>query len=231
MLVAAVRTIVPPGTVTPPLLEVMLGPPGATPAVVGPAAVRAAAFGPGLPAPAPAAAPAPAPAESAGAGAADSVRAGIVKNDLDILKIKIEIICKKHGVFLQTPDDHINKKAGCPRCIISKGELEVIKWLDSNHISYTYQKKFDDCLSPKKWPLIFDFYLNDKNIIVEVDGEQHYRPCKIRNHIVSKDQFKWIKIKDQIKNNYCDSKGIFLLRIPYWKKNIFQVLKKTIPIQ
>ena len=29
---------------------------------------------------------------------------------------KVEIICVDHGVFLQTPDNHINKRSGCPSC-------------------------------------------------------------------------------------------------------------------
>jgi hypothetical protein len=31
-------------------------------------------------------------------------------------KAKINIICPEHGVFEQTPDKHINRKQGCPKC-------------------------------------------------------------------------------------------------------------------
>ena len=31
-------------------------------------------------------------------------------------KTKIEIICKEHGSFLQTPNNHLSKKKGCPKC-------------------------------------------------------------------------------------------------------------------
>ncbi len=31
-------------------------------------------------------------------------------------KIPVKIICKKHGVFEQAPDKHINRKQGCPKC-------------------------------------------------------------------------------------------------------------------
>lgn len=31
-------------------------------------------------------------------------------------KTKVSILCKKHGVFEQTPDKHINQKCGCPVC-------------------------------------------------------------------------------------------------------------------
>jgi len=31
-------------------------------------------------------------------------------------KEKVKIICKNHGVFLQTPNAHISQKCGCPKC-------------------------------------------------------------------------------------------------------------------
>jgi hypothetical protein len=45
-------------------------------------------------------------------------------------KTKVCIICKKHGEFFQTPNNHISNKKGCPKCsrIVSKMET---KWLDS----------------------------------------------------------------------------------------------------
>lgn len=37
---------------------------------------------------------------------------------------KIKIICSEHGVFEQTPSNHLNHKSECPRCAYSiKGEL------------------------------------------------------------------------------------------------------------
>lgn len=37
-------------------------------------------------------------------------------------KYKVKIICKDHGVFSQTPDNHLHRNAGCPSCgQISKG--------------------------------------------------------------------------------------------------------------
>ena len=32
-------------------------------------------------------------------------------------RTKVEIICRKHGPFMQTPNHHINHKTGCPRCV------------------------------------------------------------------------------------------------------------------
>ena len=45
---------------------------------------------------------------------------------------KIEIVCKKHGSFMQSPNNHIREN-GCPLCCnsISRGEVE---WLNLNNV-------------------------------------------------------------------------------------------------
>jgi hypothetical protein len=32
------------------------------------------------------------------------------------MKIKVKILCKTHGVFEQTPNNHVHVKSGCPKC-------------------------------------------------------------------------------------------------------------------
>ncbi len=44
-------------------------------------------------------------------------------------KIKVEILCKQHGVFLQNPNNHISLKHGCPKC-------KVVKHSDRNTKSF-----------------------------------------------------------------------------------------------
>lgn len=39
-------------------------------------------------------------------------------------KVPVEIICKEHGSFLQTPDNHINLKHGCAFCGKNKGGVK-----------------------------------------------------------------------------------------------------------
>ena len=38
-------------------------------------------------------------------------------------KVKITIMCKKHGEFLQRPDAHLNNQ-GCPKCGIIKSSTK-----------------------------------------------------------------------------------------------------------
>lgn len=128
---------------------------------------------------------------------------------------KIDIICKKHGSFLQTPKSHL-RGDGCPKCISSKGERKISSLLNNNNINYIIQKKYNDCLSNEGNKLRFDFYLPEKNICIEYDGEQHFRPIE---YFGGMDRFNKQKLNDNIKDNYCLDNNIKLIRIPFNKYN------------
>lgn len=143
-------------------------------------------------------------------------------------KTKVKIICKKHGIFEQSPNSH--RRSGCPTCCLSKGEIKVKKFLDINNIKYISQKKFNDCIG-KKRELPFDFYLTDYNICIEYDGIQHfkgwvrYKEQKKRNLIM----LNVVRNNDKIKTNYCKNNNIKLIRIKYSEfENIDTILKKEI---
>jgi len=42
-------------------------------------------------------------------------------------KTKVEIICPKHGIFQQTPNNHISKKHKCKKCTDSKNKISLSK--------------------------------------------------------------------------------------------------------
>ena len=75
-------------------------------------------------------------------------------------------------MFLNNHHHHIQKKQGCKKCNESKGEKEISSILSENKLTFTRQKRFKDCRNIN--PLPFDFYLPEKNICVEFDGEQHF---------------------------------------------------------
>jgi len=141
-------------------------------------------------------------------------------------KTKVKIICSKHGVFEQRPTDHINNLQGCPICKTSKGENEIIYYLEKNKISYIREKRFNDCRD--KYTLPFDFYLSEYNLCIEYDGIQHYKPIK---YFGGDKKFKLIKNHDKIKTKFCKEKFIDLERINYDEKiefKIKQILNKYI---
>lgn len=71
---------------------------------------------------------------------------------------KVDIICKKHGIFKQTPNSHLNG-SGCPRCSDSKGERIISKILDNNNISYVREYRIPNQIYRYR----YDFYLPDYN--------------------------------------------------------------------
>jgi len=141
-------------------------------------------------------------------------------------KTKVDIICKKHGMFQQTPNNHITKKQGCPKCKNSKGELYIEIFLTKHNIIYETQKIFKNCLSEKNKHLKFDFYLSDYNICIEYDGEQHFKPIKYWGGLK---KYKSVIYNDYIKNIFCENNNIELLRIYYFDfDNIENILNKKI---
>lgn len=82
---------------------------------------------------------------------------------------KGEIECREHGIFLQTPNNHL-KGQGCPKCNYSKGEAALEAIFIKNNIKYEPQFKLPF------YNYEYDFHLPDYGIIVEFHGRQHYEP-------------------------------------------------------
>jgi very-short-patch-repair endonuclease len=136
----------------------------------------------------------------------------------------ITIICPNHGKFLQRPKDHLNQIQGCPICKESKGEKRITNILKHLNINFYKQYKFEECFN--KRPLIFDFYLPDKNICIEFDGEQHFSPVEKFGGVKS---FKYIQLNDEIKNEFCIKNDITLIRINYKQINkVKQIIEKYV---
>lgn len=125
-------------------------------------------------------------------------------------KTKINIICTKHGEFKQTPSNHLFGK-GCPTCNSSKGEIEILKVLSDSNINFIEQHTFDDLYNSNNTKkLRFDFYIPELNVCIEFDGIQHYEPI---DFFGGEDAFKKQQLNDNLKNEYCKSNNIKLIRI------------------
>lgn len=118
---------------------------------------------------------------------------------------KVIIICKEHGEFEQLAGEHI-RGAGCPICSSSKGEKKINKLLTSLGIDYKSEYKIKD--SNYK----YDFYIPSGNILIEYDGEQHFKPI---DHFGGKAMFEKQIIIDKEKDDLASSNGYLLIRIPY----------------
>ena len=124
-------------------------------------------------------------------------------------RTKIKIKCPIHGQFEQNPDAHLSGK-GCKKCSSSKGEIKIRKILNELNINFKEQYTFTDCKNIILLP--FDFYLPEKDICIEYDGIQHYKPVAFFGGI---DRFKERVEVDKIKSEYCSNNNIHLIRIKY----------------
>lgn len=122
-------------------------------------------------------------------------------------KTKVKIICSVHGEFEQIPDVH-TRGCGCPTCNSSKGGLAVSKYLAEQGVNFKPEKRFKDC--KHKYTLPFDFYIPKINLLIEFDGEQHYKPVEVFG---GEEAFEKQQIKDAIKNKYAKDNGYHLVRI------------------
>lgn len=135
----------------------------------------------------------------------------------------VKIICPEHGEFTQIASYH-SRGYGCPLCKGSSGERDIADLLTRNNIKYIPQKTFIGCKF--KNLLRFDFYLPDYNLVIEYDGQQHFKPVE---YFGGKKIFEENKIRDNIKDNYCHDNDIILCRIKY-NESIYDKIKKFIHI-
>lgn len=95
--------------------------------------------------------------------------------------------------------------------LMSSYELIVAKILEAAAIRYETEKTFDDCKF-NGHHFRFDFYIPKLKMLIEVDGEPHFK------HIFGKykSDFTHYQENDRRKNSYCLAREIPLFRIPYW---------------
>lgn len=116
------------------------------------------------------------------------------------------------------------RKAPCPRCKkTSRGEKTIEFFLKENNIEYIWQYRF------KELPeLSFDFFLPQFNLLIEFQGEQHYKAIP---HFGGIDKFKRQQYNDNRKREYCKNHSFSLLEIKYTEINqISNILKKTLQL-
>ena len=115
-------------------------------------------------------------------------------------KKSVTIQCPIHKDFPQTPDAHLAGK-GCNKCK-NKHEGKLAEYLNSMHVVHR-EYKIDNRR--------YDFYLPEYNMLVERDGEQHYRETTLFTTSLSEQR----KI-DEEKTKLAKTNGFKIARIPFW---------------
>lgn len=151
-------------------------------------------------------------------------------------QVPIEIHCPEqypdgslHGIFMQQPAGHKNGQ-GCPTCSAyrseSKGSLAIRKVLERcgfvNGKTYFSEKQLEGLRHVL--PLRLDFYLPEVNLAIEYDGKQHFTTSGWGDA----DALSLCKKRDVIKDSYCISRKISIIRIPYYLELDVEMLESII---
>lgn len=111
---------------------------------------------------------------------------------------------------------------GCNKSI---GEMNIVKLLVENKLTYAKEYTFTNLVSVKK--LRFDFaVMNDKNellYLIEFDGQQHFENGVTGNGWNNEENYKGTHERDMMKNEYCKINNIPLIRIPYTERDTMTI--------
>ena len=91
-------------------------------------------------------------------------------------------------------------------------EEHIISVLKKEKIKFQREKTYPDL---KSGYYRFDFFLSQYNLLIEVDGAQHYKFSKKFHK--SRQDFLKAQERDRRKNSYALAHQIPLYRIPYWE--------------
>lgn len=114
----------------------------------------------------------------------------------------------------------------------SSGERMIRLFLEDNKVKFRQYHKIKGCVSEKNgkcYLLTFDFYIPQKNLVIEYDGGQHFAPV---SKFGGQETFERTVLLDGIKNKFCQDNNIKMVRIPYTKKpnEVYQIIKQELGI-
>ena len=113
------------------------------------------------------------------------------------------------------------------QAVLQSEKNAVKEFLDKNKIEY--KSEYTIFIGDNYYR--YDFYLQQYNLFIEYDGQQHYEPVRFHGNNIEENMqmFQKVQEHDKIKNKYCEENNIHLLRIPYWEtKNIETTIKNCL---
>ena len=141
-------------------------------------------------------------------------------DDYDIVSVddNLRDLILRHkacGHEFATNKDRMKKGYGCKICSkrgVSKAAQEIENYLLRNGIQFEREKRFEECR--RKNPLPFDFFIPSSNLLIEYNGEQHYRATELFG---GEKKLELYRERDRIKRQFAKSHGYRLLIIPWYK--------------
>lgn len=93
---------------------------------------------------------------------------------------KLHCLCNECGEKFDSTPAQLLRGQGCPICNnTSKGEIRIKSFLELSNIPFVMHYSFDELRGLGGKPLSYDFYLPDYNVLIEYQGQQHYKPISV----------------------------------------------------
>lgn len=147
-----------------------------------------------------------------------SRKKGLYKNQDEIES------CKKQ---LGLVPNYGKKKRSAVDLVTSKGEREVADFLVKRGVRFKREKSFKGLVSPSTGiALRFDFWIPSMKTLIEYDGIQHFKPCRLNRFGAD---LPSLKARDLLKDEYAKFRGFRIIRISYNDYNrIAPILSKEL---
>lgn len=142
--------------------------------------------------------------------------------------------CLECGYTYDTTPHSLLSGHGCKYCNHTLTEKVVKDIFTNRNIEFTFQKTFDELIGVGGRKLSYDFYLPKYNMLLEIQGQQHYYPVDFGGKGIdfATKQFERQKIHDVLKKEYAQKNKYELFEIPYWEfDNIGQILESRLLLQ
>lgn len=128
------------------------------------------------------------------------------------LMVKVtHLVC---GVKRDLQFNYFMRGEGCKYCGISGGEETILATLSKQGITYEREKNFG---FESYQRARYDFFLPERNLIIEYDGKQHFKPLEIWG---GEELFAERTYRDRKKNKLALDAGMDVIRIPYTIKGV-----------
>ena len=143
----------------------------------------------------------------------------------DGARARIKVECLNCGNIWSPEATSLISGFGCRKCVSSKGEKRIEKFLKSYDINFVPQKKFTDLVGLGGRCLSYDFYLPEFNLLIEYQGQFHDGTASFQ----TEEGFLIQKEHDKRKTAYAESNNIRLLEIWYQDyDNIEKILENIL---
>lgn len=112
------------------------------------------------------------------------------------------------------------KKRRCAKPFaMSQPVKDICAYLSGLGFAFETERTFRGLINPKSnQQLYFDFWVPELNLLIEYDGCHHYMPSPAttnKQRAINESKFLSTQYRDEVKNDYCESRGRYLLRIPH----------------